>query len=179
MLVHAYKIAGIILALLAMSLFSLVPVLQKSALDRLPKLSFSNAWKSVLILRLEKPAEQRRRAFDQIDAKLSVEPSEYFVGITQRINVQHHLAGRRMPGRSFSQSIARADVAGNADGLCPRCYPPGLARKLRRSQLPRQALRDRCGYRHFDASLLLYPVRQAGPHAECRRIRRHFNATLL
>ncbi|MCC7299766.1 MAG: hypothetical protein IT583_01655 [Verrucomicrobia bacterium] len=42
-----YKIAGIVLALLAMSLFSLAPVLQKSALDRLPPLSFSNLWKSL------------------------------------------------------------------------------------------------------------------------------------
>jgi uncharacterized membrane protein len=47
---HFYKTAGIILALLAMSLFSLAPVLQKSALNRLPPLSFSNAWKSVLSL---------------------------------------------------------------------------------------------------------------------------------
>ncbi len=45
-----YKTAGIVLALLAMSLFSLAPVLQKSALDRLPPLSFSNAWKSVFSL---------------------------------------------------------------------------------------------------------------------------------
>ncbi len=37
---HFYKTAGILLALLAMSLFSLAPVLQKSALDRLPKLTF-------------------------------------------------------------------------------------------------------------------------------------------
>ncbi len=47
---HLYKTAGILLALLAMSLFSLAPVLQKSALNRLPPLSFSNAWKSVLSL---------------------------------------------------------------------------------------------------------------------------------
>lgn len=47
---HLYKTAGILLALLAMSLFSLAPVLQKSALDRLPPLSFSKAWKSVLSL---------------------------------------------------------------------------------------------------------------------------------
>ncbi len=47
---HLYKTAGIGLALLAMSLFSLAPVLQKSALDRLPKLTFSNVWKSVLSL---------------------------------------------------------------------------------------------------------------------------------
>lgn len=38
---HFYKTAGIILALIAMSLFNLAPVLQKSALDRLPKLTFS------------------------------------------------------------------------------------------------------------------------------------------
>jgi uncharacterized membrane protein len=44
------KIIGIGFALLAMSLFSLAPVLQKSALDRLPPLSFSNLWKSVLSL---------------------------------------------------------------------------------------------------------------------------------
>ncbi|MFA7256332.1 MAG: hypothetical protein WC047_01985 [Kiritimatiellales bacterium] len=69
--VHFYKTAGIVLALLAMSLFNLAPVLQKSALDRLPKLTFclslrslprrkrdgaslappgSNVWKSVLSL---------------------------------------------------------------------------------------------------------------------------------
>lgn len=47
---HFYKTAGILLALLAMSLFSLAPVLQKSALNRLPPLSFSNVWKSVLSL---------------------------------------------------------------------------------------------------------------------------------
>jgi len=47
---HLYKIAGIALALLAMSLFSLAPVLQKSALDRLPPLSFSNFWKSLVSL---------------------------------------------------------------------------------------------------------------------------------
>jgi drug/metabolite transporter (DMT)-like permease len=57
---HFYKTAGILLALLAMSLFSLAPVLQKSALDRLPPLSFSirlrratarhDVWKSVLSL---------------------------------------------------------------------------------------------------------------------------------
>jgi hypothetical protein len=68
---HFYKTAGILLALTAMSLFSLAPVLQKSALDRLPKLSFglslrllprrkragaslaplgSSVWKSVLSL---------------------------------------------------------------------------------------------------------------------------------
>jgi hypothetical protein len=47
---HFYKTAGIILALLAMSLFSLAPVLQKSGLDRLPPLSFSNFWKSVISL---------------------------------------------------------------------------------------------------------------------------------
>ena len=47
---HLYKTAGILLALLAMSLFSLAPVLQKSALDRLPPLSFSNIWKSALSL---------------------------------------------------------------------------------------------------------------------------------
>lgn len=46
----ADKLAGILLALLAMSLFSLAPVLQKSALNRLPPLSFSNVWKSVLSL---------------------------------------------------------------------------------------------------------------------------------
>lgn len=44
---HFYKTAGILLALLAMSLFSLAPVLQKSALNRLPPLTFSNLWKSV------------------------------------------------------------------------------------------------------------------------------------
>lgn len=44
---HFYKTAGIILALLAMSLFSLAPVLQKSALDRLPPLTFRNVWNSV------------------------------------------------------------------------------------------------------------------------------------
>lgn len=47
---HLYKTAGILLALLAMSLFSLAPVLQKSALDRLPPLSFSNVWKSLISL---------------------------------------------------------------------------------------------------------------------------------
>jgi drug/metabolite transporter (DMT)-like permease len=47
---HFYKTAGILLALLAMSLFSLAPVLQKSALNRLPPLTFSNLWKSVLSL---------------------------------------------------------------------------------------------------------------------------------
>ncbi|MFA6172555.1 MAG: hypothetical protein WC334_05175 [Kiritimatiellales bacterium] len=52
---HFYKTAGIVLALLAMSLFSLAPVLQKSALDRLPPLTFrlgrhSNVWKSILSL---------------------------------------------------------------------------------------------------------------------------------
>jgi len=44
------KVIGILLALLAMSLFNLAPVLQKSALDRLPTLSFSNVWKSALSL---------------------------------------------------------------------------------------------------------------------------------
>lgn len=48
--VHLYKMAGVLLALLAMSLFSLAPVLQKSALDRLPALSFSSLWKSVISL---------------------------------------------------------------------------------------------------------------------------------
>ena len=43
---HFYKLAGILLALLAMSLFNLAPVLQKSALNRLPPLTFSSAWKS-------------------------------------------------------------------------------------------------------------------------------------
>lgn len=47
---HLYKTAGILLALLAMSLFSLAPVLQKSALNRLPPLTFSNLWKSALSL---------------------------------------------------------------------------------------------------------------------------------
>lgn len=47
---HYYKTAGIVLALIAMSLFNLAPVLQKSALDRLPKLTFSNVWKSVFSL---------------------------------------------------------------------------------------------------------------------------------
>lgn len=50
MLEPLHKTAGILLALLAMSLFNLAPVLQKSALDRLPKLSFSNLWKSVIHL---------------------------------------------------------------------------------------------------------------------------------
>lgn len=45
-----HKIIGIGFALLAMSLFNLAPVLQKSALDRLPPLSFSNVWKSILSL---------------------------------------------------------------------------------------------------------------------------------
>lgn len=44
------KLIGIVFALLAMSLFSLAPVLQKSALDRLPPLSFSNFWKSLVSL---------------------------------------------------------------------------------------------------------------------------------
>ncbi len=44
------KIIGIGFALLAMSLFSLAPVLQKSALDRLPPLSFSNFFKSIISL---------------------------------------------------------------------------------------------------------------------------------
>jgi len=44
------KVIGILLAMLAMSLFNLAPVLQKSALDRLPPLSFSNVWKSALSL---------------------------------------------------------------------------------------------------------------------------------
>lgn len=44
------KLIGIAFALLAMSLFSLAPVLQKSALDRLPPLSFSNFWKSLVSL---------------------------------------------------------------------------------------------------------------------------------
>jgi hypothetical protein len=47
---HLYKTAGILLALLAMSLFSLAPILQKSALVRLPKLTFSNVWKSAFSL---------------------------------------------------------------------------------------------------------------------------------
>jgi uncharacterized membrane protein len=47
---YLYKITGIILALLAMSLFNLAPVLQKSALDRLPPLLFSNLWKSIISL---------------------------------------------------------------------------------------------------------------------------------
>lgn len=47
---HLYKTAGILLALLAMSLFNLAPVLQKSALDRLPPLLFSNLWKSIISL---------------------------------------------------------------------------------------------------------------------------------
>ncbi len=50
MSVHLYKPVGILLALLAMSLFNLAPVLQKSALDRLPPLTFSNVWKSALSL---------------------------------------------------------------------------------------------------------------------------------
>ncbi len=45
-----YKTAGILLALLAMSLFNLAPVLQKSALDRLPPLLFSNLGKSIISL---------------------------------------------------------------------------------------------------------------------------------
>lgn len=45
-----YKTAGILLALLAMSLFNLAPVLQKSALDRLPPLLFSNLRKSIISL---------------------------------------------------------------------------------------------------------------------------------
>jgi drug/metabolite transporter (DMT)-like permease len=44
------KFIGIGFALLAMSLFSLAPVLQKSALDRLPPLSFSNFWTSLVSL---------------------------------------------------------------------------------------------------------------------------------
>jgi hypothetical protein len=44
------KVIGIGFALLAMSLFSLAPVLQKSALDRLPPLSFSNLGKSIVSL---------------------------------------------------------------------------------------------------------------------------------
>jgi len=44
------KLIGIAFALLAMSLFSLAPVLQKSALDRLPPLSFLNFWKSLISL---------------------------------------------------------------------------------------------------------------------------------
>lgn len=48
MLLH--KVIGIGFALLAMSLFSLAPVLQKSALNRLPPLSFSNFWRSVISL---------------------------------------------------------------------------------------------------------------------------------
>lgn len=44
------KIIGIGFALLAMSLFSLAPVLQKSALDRLPPLSFSNLFRSIISL---------------------------------------------------------------------------------------------------------------------------------
>jgi hypothetical protein len=47
---NLYQTAGIVLALLAMSLFNLAPVLQKSALDRLPPLSFSNLWSSILSL---------------------------------------------------------------------------------------------------------------------------------
>jgi hypothetical protein len=47
---HLYKTAGIVLALIAMSLFSLAPVLQKSGLDRLPPLSFANFWKSLISL---------------------------------------------------------------------------------------------------------------------------------
>lgn len=46
----SHKLIGIIFALLAMCLFNLAPVLQKSALGRLPPLSFSNVWKSVLSL---------------------------------------------------------------------------------------------------------------------------------
>ena len=44
------KIIGIAFALLAMSLFSLAPVLQKSALNHLPPLSFSNFFKSIISL---------------------------------------------------------------------------------------------------------------------------------
>ncbi|MGE4490055.1 MAG: hypothetical protein AB7E95_10980 [Kiritimatiellales bacterium] len=44
------RVIGILFALLAMSLFNLAPVLQKSALDRLPPLTFSNVWKSVFSL---------------------------------------------------------------------------------------------------------------------------------
>lgn len=44
------KVIGIGFALLAMSLFSLAPVLQKSALNCLPPLSFSNFWPSVIRL---------------------------------------------------------------------------------------------------------------------------------
>jgi hypothetical protein len=40
--------------------------------------------------------------------------------------------------------FARADVAGNDDGGRPRCYPPGLARHVRRKgHVARQALRVR------------------------------------
>ena len=49
-----HKIIGTVFALLAMSLFNLAPVLQKSALNRLPPLTFSNVWKSALSLLKDK-----------------------------------------------------------------------------------------------------------------------------
>lgn len=53
------KIIGF--ALLAMSLFSLAPVFQKSALNGLPSLSFSNFWPSVVRL-----LKNRRWMLEQI-----------------------------------------------------------------------------------------------------------------
>lgn len=47
---EAHRIAGITLALLAMSLFNVAPVLQKAALSRLPPLTFSTFWRSALSL---------------------------------------------------------------------------------------------------------------------------------
>ena len=38
----------------------------------------------------------------------------------------------------------RSNVAGRSSRSSRTCYPPDLARKLRRSQLPRQVLRERC-----------------------------------
>ena len=76
-------------------------------------------------------------------------------------------AKRGACGTPTPSLIARADVAGNADGPCPHCYPPGLARKLRGSQLPRQALRERnaSGGRRSRWSLLLYPLATLAPRA--------------
>lgn len=44
------KITGILLAMLAMSLFNLSPLLQKSALNRIPKLSFHTWWTSFKLM---------------------------------------------------------------------------------------------------------------------------------
>ena len=53
--------------------------------------------------------------------------------------------------------IARATVVGNADGGCTRYEDPALSCLLRREEQQSRQCPLRCGYRHLNASLLLYP----------------------